>query len=148
MVIIFISKSYYHYYYIRHDHHTNSKSVVRRPSRLATALWCYPSELRKRICKIGLPDSFVVNCKYLAREDSVLGLVIKRGGASTIVHWSHLWTNTKKGILRERGRTGRGCPLTRRLWCIWLAGSRPFAAHYLLLLVLSDSARGEFVQPC
>ena len=89
MVIILISKSYYHYYYIRHDHHTNPKSVVRRPSRLATALWCYPSELRRKICKIGLPDSFVVNYKYLAREDSVLGLVIKRGGASIIVHWSH-----------------------------------------------------------
>ena len=46
MVIIFISRSYYHYYYIRHDHHTNPKSVVRRPSRLATALWCYPSEFK------------------------------------------------------------------------------------------------------
>ena len=47
MVIIFISRSYYHCYYIRHYHHTNPKSVVRRPSRLATALWCYPSEFKE-----------------------------------------------------------------------------------------------------
>ena len=47
MVIIFISGSYYHCYYIRHYHHTNPKSVVRRPSRLATALWCYPSEFKE-----------------------------------------------------------------------------------------------------
>ena len=81
MVIIFISRSYYHCYYIRHYHHTNPKSVVRRPSRLATALWCYPSDFKEENLQ-------KLDCQILLL--SILGLVIKRGGASIIVHWSHL----------------------------------------------------------